>query len=107
MRAKVDKLDTLVGFEKIQWAHIKLTLLQLQGLLDGQNSVCAADDRLSMLELLFVNADGEIMELANSLEDTRQYRFKQRAPRFKEHERPFMQKTRLSMNKLKGDDPEL
>jgi len=47
----------------------------LNGMLDGYNSV--SNNQLTINDILFVNADGEIMELVNSMSDSRFFRFKQ------------------------------
>jgi len=64
------------GFDKIYWAHIQLAMAQLEGILDGYNLVTDESDKMTMLELLFINADGEIMELANAMNENRYFRFK-------------------------------
>lgn len=51
-------------------------MAQLEGILEGYNLVADEKDKMTMLELLFINADGEIMELANAMNENRYFRFK-------------------------------
>jgi len=51
-------------------------MAQLEGILTGYNLSADINDKLTMLELLFINADGEIMELANAMNENRYFRFK-------------------------------
>lgn len=76
IRKHLDELHTKQGFEKLYWAHIQLAMAQLEGILEGYNLVTDENDKMTMLELLFINADGEIMELANAMNENRQFRFK-------------------------------
>lgn len=71
IRMNLDDLKNKEGFEKIQWAHIQLAMAQLEGILEGYNLVSDEKDKMTMLELLFINADGEIMELANAMNENR------------------------------------
>ena len=46
-------------------------MAQLEGILDGYNLMVDEKEQMTMLELLFINADGEIMELANAMNENR------------------------------------
>jgi len=46
-------------------------MAQLEGILEGYNLVSDEKHKMTMLELLFINADGEIMELANAMNENR------------------------------------